>query len=146
MLALILTTKADKPASYANSTLIGGFYRQALRNPVLKPSLDGIVVPLSILSNWEGQIKEHCQTGAIKYHVYYDQGRSTTAEKMKKYDVVITTYQVVTQEHSLVTGQAHTKKRQKTGPGGLFDVQWKVSFSSGFFLECADIRLAHNFG
>ena len=88
-----------------------------------------LVVPLSLLSNWEGQINEHCTEGALSYHVYYGAGRSVNPSQLKKYDVVITTYQVVVSEH---TGGAKNgaasgpSKRQKTG-SGLFGVQWKVS-------------------
>lgn len=88
-----------------------------------------LVVPLSLLSNWEGQINEHCTEGALSYHVYYGAGRSVNPSQLKKYDVVITTYQVAVSEH---TGGAKNgaasgpSKRQKTG-SGLFGVQWKVS-------------------
>lgn len=49
-----------------------------------------------------------------------------SATELQKYDVVITTYQIVTKEHEMaVTGGAATKKR-KTSDRALFDVKWKV--------------------
>ncbi|KAH8119200.1 SNF2 family N-terminal domain-containing protein [Phellopilus nigrolimitatus] len=113
MLALILATKSDIPPDYSRSTLI--------------------VVPLSVLSNWEGQIKEHCHRDAIEFYVYYGSARSITPEQMKKYDIIITTYQVVTQEHadsgsvarSAMNSSQGPSKKQKKNTRGVFDVQWK---------------------
>jgi SWI/SNF-related matrix-associated actin-dependent regulator of chromatin subfamily A3 len=47
------------------------------------------VVPLSVLSNWESQIKEHVKPTALKYCVYYGTGRSMSAQQLEKYDVVV---------------------------------------------------------
>ncbi|EJD03150.1 uncharacterized protein FOMMEDRAFT_108290 [Fomitiporia mediterranea MF3/22] len=107
MLALVLATKSDVPKEFSRATLI--------------------VVPLSLISNWEGQIKEHCAPGSLKYHVYYGAGRSTSPDRLRKYDVVITTYQVVVGEHAgsgAARNDSGSSKRQKTG-SGLFGVQWK---------------------
>ena len=89
-----------------------------------------VVVPLSVLSNWEKQVKEHCSPDAIKLHIYYGtSGRAVSAERLRKYDVVVTTYQVVTSEHAVSGGGVADgkSKKRKTGAGGLFDVPWKVS-------------------
>jgi SWI/SNF-related matrix-associated actin-dependent regulator of chromatin subfamily A3 len=54
-----------------------------------------------------------------------------TPEQLKKYDVVITTYQVVTKEHGDLGSKAGfdgpSQKKQKLEKG-LFDVKWKVSW------------------
>ncbi|RPD63881.1 hypothetical protein L227DRAFT_542891 [Lentinus tigrinus ALCF2SS1-6] len=108
MLALILTTKPDIPRDHSNATLI--------------------VVPLSVMSNWGKQIEDHVKPGALSYCVYYGKNRSSlTSKELKRYDVVITTYQTVTQEHDLSSvgkGGAPPAKKQKTDKG-LFDVAWK---------------------
>lgn len=46
------------------------------------------------MSNWEKQIDDHCVQGVISSCVYYGSGRGMTAEELRQYDVVITTYQV----------------------------------------------------
>lgn len=82
------------------------------------------------MSNWEEQIKEHCAYDALKTYVYYGEGRGIAIERLRKYDVVITTYQVVAKEHAnLDKGQQSSKKKRKgvSGPQGLFGVKWKVS-------------------
>ncbi|PFH50907.1 hypothetical protein AMATHDRAFT_3537 [Amanita thiersii Skay4041] len=105
MLSLIIATKDDNPSDYSKTSLI--------------------VAPLSVLSNWEQQIPEHCAPGSLTYIVYYDVNRSLSAEELMKYDVVITTYDVLSGEYSDTTRDSSgpSKKRKKNST--LFDVQWK---------------------
>ncbi|KAJ7780541.1 SNF2 family N-terminal domain-containing protein [Mycena maculata] len=103
MLALILATRADVSKDFSNSTLI--------------------VAPLSVLSNWEKQIDDHCVTGSLTYYVYYGSNRDISPRELQKYDVVITTYQTVAGEHD-DKDSAPAKKKKKVEKS-LFDVQWK---------------------
>lgn len=88
------------------------------------------VVPLSVISNWEKQIEEHCVRGALSVCVYYGAARNMTPQQLMTRDVVITTYQVVSGDadfssfahHGIEEGPAKKKKHGK----GLFDVKWKV--------------------
>ncbi|KAI5889386.1 uncharacterized protein SCHCODRAFT_02585708 [Schizophyllum commune H4-8] len=107
MIALILATKADKPSGCIKGTLI--------------------VAPLSIISNWEKQLEDHCAPGALKSCTYYGATRGMSAEELKKYDVVITTYQVISGEWAdrAGTGQPARKKKKGVAGGSLFDVKWK---------------------
>ncbi|KAL0578764.1 hypothetical protein V5O48_003262 [Marasmius crinis-equi] len=104
MLALILETKQDVPSDFSKSTLV--------------------VVPLSVLSNWEKQVEDHCAPNALSYCTYYGSSRDKlSANELKKYDVVFTTYQTVTSEHDAEDGRATKKKKiDRT----LFDMRWKV--------------------
>ena len=132
MLALVLATKSDVPPDFSNTTLIGAFvlFRSSARHTL--QSCIQPVVPLSILSNWEKQIEDHVQPGALTSCVYYGATRAMTTEDLKKYDVVITTYQTVTNEHADAAATSagddgSTKKKRKT-QGSLFQVSWKVSW------------------
>ncbi|KAI0256048.1 SNF2 family N-terminal domain-containing protein [Lactifluus subvellereus] len=104
MIALILATKNDVSSECSKSTLI--------------------VVPLSVLSNWEKQIQDHCVPNTLSYAVYYGTNRDMSAKDLQKYDVVITTYQTVVGEHNGSTDGAAGKRRKKD-TGRLFGVQWK---------------------
>lgn len=89
------------------------------------------MVPLSVLSNWDSQIEEHCEHGALTHCIYYGATtRSLTPHDLKKYDVVVTTYNVVVSEFSQIAkneGAEPSKKRARTAKSkGLFDVHWKV--------------------
>ena len=68
--------------------------------------------------------------GKIDSYVYYGTGRSVTAEDLRQYDVVLTTYQTIVQEHensASVAGQGSKKKRKVQTT--LLDVPWKVCSS-----------------
>lgn len=91
------------------------------------------------MSNWETQIKEHCAADTLSYHLYYGAGRSATAEQLRKFDVVVATYQVVAGEYDgaiptifdSYDGPAPSQKKRKID-SGLFTVPWKVYFSISF--------------
>ncbi|KAF7306156.1 hypothetical protein HMN09_00770900 [Mycena chlorophos] len=106
MLALILVTKKQASPGYSNSTLI--------------------VAPLSVLSNWEKQIQDHCLPGALTYYVYHgkysprslslmptetasEKKREISAAELQRYDVVIATYQT-----RVILDEAHTIRNPKT--------------------------------
>jgi SWI/SNF-related matrix-associated actin-dependent regulator of chromatin subfamily A3 len=82
------------------------------------------VVSLSVMSNWEQQIQEHCVPGIISFCVYYGTSRSLSPQELQKYDVVITTYQTVAGEN-VISGDGSKKKKKVEN--SLFQVQWKVS-------------------
>ena len=109
MLALILATKLDLPVDYSRSTLIGTWSS----NFVYLTLRQALVVPPSVLSNWEKQIQDHVVDGSITYCVYYGAGRSMSASELKQYDVVITTYQTVVQERGIVKGDSQPTKKKK---------------------------------
>jgi len=87
--------------------------------------ISSIVAPLSVLSNWEKQIIDHCTTGALSVCVYYNTNRSLSAAQLAKFDVVITTYQTVAGEYADEARDGPVKKKKKT-ERTLFDVQWKA--------------------
>jgi SWI/SNF-related matrix-associated actin-dependent regulator of chromatin subfamily A3 len=129
MLSLIIATKNDNNSAYSRGTLISTsvLTRQSRATLILL-----LVVPLSIISNWEKQIQDHCTAGTLKTIVYYDKTRGLSTEQLATYDIVITTYHTVTGEHAnadglSLSGAAPPKKKKKT-LSSLFAVQWKVYF------------------
>ena len=65
-----------------------------LRN--LKSTL--LVSPLSTIANWEEQIGVHLVPDTISYYVYHGSNRCGDLAQLAKYDIVITTYSVVSSE------------------------------------------------
>ncbi|KAJ5899279.1 SNF2 family helicase/ATPase [Penicillium taxi] len=57
-----------------------------------------LVAPLSTLSNWVGQIKEHLAPESISYVVFHGTSRTRSLDTLKDYDLVITTYSTVLSE------------------------------------------------
>ncbi|KZT56200.1 hypothetical protein CALCODRAFT_497639 [Calocera cornea HHB12733] len=105
MLSLVLATQAEEVHGFSNATLV--------------------VVPLSVLSNWEGQIAEHFVPGKLSAHVYHGGGRNISAKQLAKLDVVITTYQTVVSEMDKPTGTSGPSKKKTKRTMPLFEVKWK---------------------
>ncbi|CAM9189972.1 unnamed protein product [Ascophyllum nodosum] len=51
-----------------------------------------VVCPMSVISNWEGQLEEHVKEGALKVYAYHGGHRSQDTNFLASCDVVITTY------------------------------------------------------
>ncbi|CAE6481588.1 unnamed protein product [Rhizoctonia solani] len=110
-LALIITTKNTRPEGFDRPTLV--------------------VCPLSVLSNWESQIEDHCNPGILSCYTYYGNNRNVDTDRLKGYDMVLTTYQTVSSDferaggfkktNELMAESSEEKKRSK----GLFDIKWK---------------------
>ncbi|KIK67294.1 hypothetical protein GYMLUDRAFT_191953 [Collybiopsis luxurians FD-317 M1] len=104
MIALTIATKNDVPKDFSSATLV--------------------VVPLSVLSNWEKQIEDHCRKGVFKYCTYYGNARTQlSAQELASYDIVFTTYQTVASEYDSAGGQPARKKTKIEQ--ALFEVKWK---------------------
>ncbi|KAF5393242.1 hypothetical protein D9757_000687 [Collybiopsis confluens] len=104
MIALTIATKKDIPKDFSNTTLV--------------------VVPLSVLSNWEKQIQDHCKPGTLKYCTYYGSSRTQLGpQELAGYDIVFTTYQTIATEHESTRDQPARKKKKIEH--ALFDVKWK---------------------
>jgi SWI/SNF-related matrix-associated actin-dependent regulator of chromatin subfamily A3 len=123
MLALILTTKSDVPRDFSKSTLIGNYSSSPTSIVLLHKYA---VAPLSVLSNWEKQVEDHCAPGSLTTCIYYGNTRSMSSEELRKYDVVVTTYQTVAGEHNDAPKDGPSKKKKKTEQA-LFNIQWKVN-------------------
>lgn len=105
MISLIIATKPDVPKNFSNATLV--------------------VVPLSVLSNWEKQIQDHCVENTLTYCSYYGAQRAQLgSQALASHDVVFTTYQTVAGEHDNPRSQPVNKK--KKAEKALFGVRWKV--------------------
>ena len=58
-----------------------------------------IVCPPSVLSTWTTQLKDHTKPGSLKVYKYYGD-RTKSAEELKKYDIVLTTYATLATENN----------------------------------------------
>ena len=75
-----------------------------------------IVAPLALIKQWESEIKTKLEKShALKVLVHHGSNRAKSADKLKGYDVVITTYQCLTSEHSNSNESTQT---------GCFGVHW----------------------
>ncbi|AEO66984.1 uncharacterized protein THITE_2115624 [Thermothielavioides terrestris NRRL 8126] len=76
-----------------------------------------LICPLSTVTNWEEQIKQHIKPGALSYHIYHGPNRIKDVAQLAQYDLVITTYGSVVSELNM-----RLKKKRGTYP--LEEIAW----------------------
>ncbi|KAI1101248.1 SNF2 family N-terminal domain-containing protein [Jackrogersella minutella] len=73
-----------------------------------------VVAPLALIRQWEAELKEKVtESHKLKVLVHHGPQRTKRFEDLRRYDVVITTYQILVSEHG------HTTATLKTGCFGL---------------------------
>lgn len=83
------------------------------QNMVLEHSMGTLIIcPTSTVKNWEDQIAQHVKPGSMTYHVYHGPGREKNPYKLLQYDIVITTYGIVTSESSNKTATSVSPLKQ----------------------------------
>uniref|UniRef100_A0A1Q3EX87 Transcription termination factor 2 n=1 Tax=Culex tarsalis TaxID=7177 RepID=A0A1Q3EX87_CULTA len=71
-----------------------------------------VVCPASLMRQWEGEITNRVARNSMAVSVYHGSNRDAKSRHLAKYDVVITTYNIVAREG-------------KGDHGGLFGVNWE---------------------
>ncbi|KAL2259767.1 hypothetical protein VTK26DRAFT_6440 [Humicola hyalothermophila] len=85
---------------------------------VMKATL--VVAPLALIRQWEAEIKEKVsQSHELKVCVHHGPQRTKDPKVLGRYDVVITTYQILVSEH----GNSHPDP-SKSPQAGCFGVHW----------------------
>ncbi|KAK7535245.1 SNF2 family N-terminal domain-containing protein [Phyllosticta citribraziliensis] len=114
-IALILSNPRPDPDEVAADP-------KAKKDPNKIPSSVGkstlVVAPLALIKQWEAEIKTKVLSShGLRVKVHHGQSRTKSADELKKYDVVITTYHVIASEHSASS--------DADGPRvGCFGVHW----------------------
>jgi len=77
--------------------------------PYVPPTL--IVCPLSVMSNWQHQVESHVVENHLRICVYHGPQREKDIRKLKSYDVILTTYNILASEY--IDPEEEEKKRNK---------------------------------
>lgn len=111
-IALLLTN--PRPVSSSTTTVTD---RKALPATVGKSTL--VVAPLALIKQWEAEIKNRVSDShKLRVCVHHGPQRTKRFEDLKKYDVVITTYQILVSEHG-------SSSEREDGPqAGCFGIHW----------------------
>jgi len=111
-IALILTN--PRPSS-SNTTSVTD--KRALTPLVGMNTL--VVAPLALIKQWEAEIKNRVlDSHKLRVCVHHGPQRTKRFEDLKKYDVVITTYQILVSEHG-------SSPERENGPqAGCFGIHW----------------------
>ena len=91
--------------------------KKVLPTSVAKGTL--VVAPLALIKQWEGEIKSRVsETHRLRVCVHHGPQRTKRFEDLRKYDVVITTYQILVSEHG-------SSSERDDGPKtGCFGLHW----------------------
>jgi SNF2 family DNA or RNA helicase len=57
-----------------------------------------IILPASLLHQWQGEIKSKFSRDAFKVHVYHEANRKAQAYNLEDNDIVFTTYEIISRE------------------------------------------------
>ena len=91
--------------------------KKSLPNTVDKCTL--VVGPLALIRQWDAEIKNKvCDSHKLKVCVHHGPQRTKRFEDLRKYDVVITTYQILVSEH------ASSSEREDGPQFGCFGIHW----------------------
>ncbi|KAL8696289.1 MAG: hypothetical protein Q9224_002872, partial [Gallowayella concinna] len=91
--------------------------KKAISNSVDKGTL--VVAPLALIKQWEAEIKNRVsESHKFRVCVHHGPQRTKRYEDLRKYDIVITTYQILVSEHGSSSGR-------DDGPQvGCFGLHW----------------------
>ncbi|XP_014612648.1 PREDICTED: transcription termination factor 2-like [Polistes canadensis] len=80
--------------------------------PIISKGGTLVVCPASLLSQWENEIKSKCKRGILSVEVYHGNNREKISNRLAKYDVVITTYNILSREFKTMstTYKIHWKR------------------------------------
>ncbi|KAI9558938.1 Transcription termition factor 2 [Daphnia sinensis] len=83
-----------------------------------------VVCPASVVGQWEKEIQRRCKRNSLSVVIFHGPDRNKLASKLHHYDVVITTYQIVSRE---IANVKVDKKDGDSKPIGDFDVETDAS-------------------
>lgn len=111
-IALLLTNPRPSQSSTTSVT-----DKKGLSANVGKSTL--VVAPLALIKQWEAEIKNRVlDSHKLRVCVHHGPQRTKRFEDLKKYDVVITTYQILVSEHG-------SSSEREDGPqAGCFGIHW----------------------
>ena len=91
--------------------------KKALSASVGKNTL--VVAPLALIKQWEAEIKDKVSSShKLRVCVHHGPQRTKRFEDLRKYDVVVTTYQILVSEHS------SSSTREDGLQAGCFGIHW----------------------
>jgi SNF2 family DNA or RNA helicase len=76
-----------------------------------------LVCPLSTVTNWEEQLKQHIKPESLNYYVYHGSNRVKDVKQLAAYDIVITTY-------GSISSELNARSRGKSGLFPLEEIGW----------------------
>ncbi|NXG55267.1 TTF2 factor, partial [Hemiprocne comata] len=136
MIALILAQKQLKTEKRKETLEI---WRSKNDSTVIPSHSTLIICPASLIHHWKKEIDRHVGWGKLRVYLYHGPSRDKRAEALSEYDVVVTTY-------SLLSKEVPTRKEEGEVPAEDYDVGSGSSSSPLLRVAWARVILdeAHN--
>ncbi|KAK3908389.1 Transcription termination factor 2, partial [Frankliniella fusca] len=80
-----------------------------------------VVCPASLMNQWEREIVKRVKRHTLSVELYHGPKRETKPRRLAKYDVIITTYNLVSRESGVETAKNATVRKEQ---GPLFLIKW----------------------
>ncbi|KAF9354650.1 hypothetical protein BGX34_010890 [Mortierella sp. NVP85] len=124
-----LVTEYDTPPSPTIRPLLPTapkkpLHRKKATNARTKSHGTLIVCPLSTVQNWEEQFETHVKRGSLQIYVYHGGQRVSDPGYLAKYDVVITTYNLLGTEYSKECKGRDGETGPSKQPSALQQIDW----------------------
>lgn len=81
-----------------------------------------VVCPASLVAQWEHEIYKRVKRRALSVELYHGPKRESKPRRLAQYDVIVTTYNLVSRESGVDTPANATRMKEK---GPLFMVKWE---------------------
>lgn len=80
-----------------------------------------IVLPASLLHQWQGEINNKFEKNSFKVHVYHEANRKKYSYNLDDNDIVFTTYEIISREVNVPDKEGHIAKSDSP----LVNIKWK---------------------
>ena len=80
-----------------------------------------VILPASLLHQWQGEIESKFEKNSFKYHVYHDANRKRNSYNLDDNDIVFTTYEIATIELDMFDKEGN----EKPCDSPLAKIKWK---------------------
>uniref|UniRef100_A0A3B4YAT9 Transcription termination factor 2 n=1 Tax=Seriola lalandi dorsalis TaxID=1841481 RepID=A0A3B4YAT9_SERLL len=83
-----------------------------------------IICPASLIHHWKKEIERHVKTGKLTVYLYHGPNREKSAKVLADYDVVVTTYSLVSKEIPVQKEEADKPAKDSDDVTPLLRVAW----------------------
>ncbi|KAJ8675651.1 hypothetical protein QAD02_011437 [Eretmocerus hayati] len=97
MISLVLATINEKHGNDSDSDSDDEWISRKKHKRVYGKTL--VVCPASLLQQWEKEVKKRCNRGILTTYLLHGPNRVSDERKLARYNIVITTYQILVNEH-----------------------------------------------
>lgn len=96
MISLILTKKMEAKQESEKKKL--DCWMSKTDSTIVASKATLVICPASLIHHWKKEIERHVKTGKMSVYLYHGARRETSARALADYDVVVTTYGLVSKE------------------------------------------------